>query len=139
MGILALVFFLLARDKYPIIAYVSFGVFVTLALMVGIRYIIKGPEAERGQAAVYFGEGRIAIVNVEPGAMQSQAFREFIAFVVAHRRPLPAPAGIMTGPSSDPASIREIPPEEAEKLRQQDNAEILPSGTSERPSLGPTQ
>lgn len=126
LGLLAVVcplFFWLARDRFPFVANASFVLFGLILLATVGRFALKGPEAERGLPVIMVSRSLVSIANVDVWVMQTDEFRVTMERIIAlQRRPLPAPAGILEGPISDPKAIREIPPEEAERLRQEDNA-----------------
>ena len=102
------------------LVYWPFVLFAFLAVIVAFRYVVKGPESDRGQPAVTVSHHQVSILNIEPAVMSSQDFIDFVKVIAAYRRPLPPPAGVIDGPASDLNSIREITPEEAEELRRQD-------------------
>jgi hypothetical protein len=122
LAVVCLLFFWLARDGFPFVANTSFVLFGLILLVAVGRFALKGPEAERRLPAITVSSTTVSIANIEVWVMQTEEFRAAMTgFISATRRPLPAPAGILEGPSSDPKAIREIPPEEAERLRKEDN------------------
>ncbi len=103
----------------PGLSVYAFGLFTVIVLAVLFRYMTKGPEADRALSTLAISDVRI--MNVDFSMMQRPEFQRFMSTLMSLRQPLPAPAGIVKGSASDPASIQEITPEEAEKLREQDN------------------
>lgn len=126
LGLLAVVclfFFWLARDRSPFVANAAFALFGLIVLATAGRFALKGPEAERGLPAIMVSRTTVSIANIDVGAMQTEEFQAMVTELIRrYRRPLPAPAGILKGPSSDPRAIQEISPEEAERYRKGDNA-----------------
>lgn len=100
----------------------AFVLFAIVALLIVGRYVLRGPETERAQPTVSITHFEARIVNFDPAFMNTPEFRALLRALIQFRRPLPAPTGVLQGPSSNQASIREVPPEEAERLRIQDNA-----------------
>ena len=121
LAVVCLLFFSLSRTINPFVSTGSFVLFALLLLGVLYRFAFKGPEADRAQPVVSISYLETRILNIEPAAMERLEFRELIKEIIKHRRALPAPAGIVNGPASNPSSIREITPSEAEQLRKQDN------------------
>ncbi|MEX2262993.1 MAG: hypothetical protein WD696_13640 [Bryobacteraceae bacterium] len=62
------------------------------------------------------------ILNVEPGAMEQMGLLDHLRATVEHRQPPALPSGVVEGLASDPAAIREVSAEEAEKLREEDSS-----------------
>lgn len=104
----------------PGLGFYPFGLFAVIVLTVLFRYITKGPEADRGLPVLAFTDVRI--MNVDVSIMQRPEFQKLLSVLMSLRQPLPAPAGIVKGSASDPGSIQEVTPEEAERLRKEDNA-----------------
>lgn len=127
--------FALGRADYPVVAYGSFGLIAIIVLCVVLRYAVKGPEVDRGQPALMYSPQQIQIWNVD-----QQSMAELFKQAVADRKPLPPPAGLITGSSGDLASVKMLAPHEAEDLRKQDMGQpgssqpYKPSGQLEPPS-----
>ncbi len=122
LGGVCAVFFGLAREAYPIVAY-GFALLVGVqVLVVVVRYAIRGPEADRLQPTltiVHSGaQQMVQMQNVDPAEMEA-----LIKHAVKFRKPLPPPAGIVRGSAADPAAIVEISAAEAETLRREDLGE----------------
>lgn len=114
--------------NFPFGSYCSLGILAVVALAACLRFVWKGPEVDRGQPvlAISYQESRLdaQIVNVEIGQGGGQQLLDVVRQVVANRRELPAPVGVLQGPASDPKSFRSISPEEAERLRHEDAARL---------------
>ncbi len=108
----------------PVLIYPAFALFAVQALTILGRYVFRGPEAERLQPVVSVSSYETRVLNVDPNLMARPEFGNFLQQMNRMRQPLPAPTGVVRGPVTDPASIREITDEEAERLRAEDNAEI---------------
>ena len=121
LAVISVIFFWLSPANTPWIASGSFGLFALLLIVVVSRFAIKGPEADRAQPALSISHLEARILNIEASAMERPDFRALIIEIIKHRQPLPPPAGIISGPASDPASIREIGAEQAEELSRRDS------------------
>jgi hypothetical protein len=115
-------FFWLARESYPVVAYGVAALFGIEVLVVLARYAKKGPEADRVQPALtvfqdYSGQV-VDFRNVDADEM-----RALLKVVARFRRPLPPPNGIVRGSAADPDAIVEISTEEAAKLLREDVGE----------------
>ncbi len=120
LAIVCYLFFKTASEtKVPYVPAAAFILFAFLILAVAARFYTMGPEAPRLQPSMSVTNFGIHIYNVDPQLMQHPEFRVLLSQM---QRPLPPPAGVIEGPSSDPGSIREISPEEAKELQKQDNA-----------------
>lgn len=132
----AAIMFGLARESYPVLAYVM-GSVVTLELLVVIlRYAVKGPEADRMQPTVTIvqsaGQQTLELRNIDTAEMEA-----LVRLAVKFRKPLPPPAGIVRGSAADPTAIEEVSPERAAALLQEDLGEDVGSlsQTTSQPKL----
>lgn len=106
--------------------YLFGGLFSVLILCVLARYVLKGPEADRSQPSISVtnqdNRMQAQILNIDPTpdivAILQAAFK---------RRPLPAPAAIITGLASDPSSYQPLTPEAAKVLQEQDSQLFITS------------
>lgn len=96
----------------------SFIAILTIVLFVGVRYLLKGPEAEKASPSVTIAHNRVNFINIDPAMIPE--LRKLLRLL---RQPLPPPAGIIKGIAADPNSIVALTLEEAEAIRQQDLAE----------------
>ena len=122
LALACLSFFYLSKDA-PALVYVAYGSFIlfgVLLLIVAIRFLVNGPEADRHQSVVTITHAETRIVNIEPAIMGVEFLTNLMKEAVRFRQPLPAPSGIVQGPASDPASIKEISADEAERLKEED-------------------
>lgn len=122
LALTCLLFFYFSKD-IPALAYVSLGSFLlfgALLLIVVIRYAVKGPEADRQQSVLTITHAETRIVNIEPALMGRDILTALMQNAIQFRQPLPAPSGIVQGSASDPTSIKEISPDEAERLKLED-------------------
>lgn len=98
-------------------------------LCVGVRFLLKVPEVDRMQPSflVSHQDNRFQaqILNMGGG---TQEVIDLVRNAVQNRKELPAPVARLNGPASDPSSIQEIDPIEAEDLERQDVL-LLPPAT----------
>jgi hypothetical protein len=120
LALLCLAFFV-AGSKVPIVANTSYGLFVLIVLSIVGRYLLKGPEADHRLPSITVSQTMVSIANISVGSMQTTEFQALIAGLIQSRRPLPAPAGILKGPSSDPNAIQRVSQKESEELQSKDN------------------
>lgn len=116
-------FFVSARE-IPVIAYGAFIMFLVLALLIGLRFIVKGPEHERAQPFMRFTSVETHLGNIEPAALQQPGLRAIIEAVTANRRALPAPEGIFLGSSADLGAVRALTEKEAREILIQDDLAV---------------
>ena len=125
LAIVCLLLFGVAGSKYPIVAYGSFGLFGLIVLGAVCRYVIHGPERDRGQPVVVLAGNRIQIVNFDQEAAES-----LVRFALRHRQPLPPPSGLIVGVASDEKAIRPLTLEEAQKIAESDARALVEAGTT---------
>lgn len=112
-------FFLFSPN--PIFSYIAIAIFFVIVIAVIGRYIVKGPESDRQQMSVTVTHSEARFMNVEPNVVFDASVKEIITEIITKgRRPLPSPAGIIDGSSSDLSAIRILSVEEAEKLTKED-------------------
>jgi len=121
MGMLAVIFLLLILfSREPAVVNSSLVLLVLLAAAVILRYAIRGAEGERKQTAVTVTDSSARLTNIDPTKVPADFQNILVFMMILMRRPLPAPSGIVNGRATDPNSIVEISPEEAERLRLED-------------------
>ena len=94
-----------------LVAFISVGLLAAIVVAVVGRYVVKGPELDRGLPTVSVADSYFQVVNIDSSTAESLAH-----FAIAHRRELPSPTGLVEGASSDLDSVRMLSPEEARHL-----------------------